>query len=675
MFPLFAKKDPQAEVVKANQDWLASLGSNPGERANAIDAMFQQGSKTIRAAQFEKWPAQAPDGNDGYIAFTVSRGLSEMHPDERAALHCAEHLNNLMNGQLELYRRWRVALVWGDGKGRTVGSVQYEGLSAANPIGDYVIRMGLNAAQVARAIPAHIIEVKDDPNAPEGIRRIFQALFESMGRATAAGPAPAPPAAAPPKPQPAAAAPKIARPAAGPNPFAAPGAPRNAARAGPLAPIMGGAAGPGFLTPDGVPQSAFRTQGPYPIYLGTLPQDGSWLSYSGGGALLTVAPPGSGKTQCHVIPNLLQWPAPAVVLDVKGELYTATSRWRAENVGPVFRFAPTDPRRSHHYNPLALVSDERDQVWQESRFLADMLIVPSGEKDRFWDESAKALVAAAIAYIVHSSPPDDRTMSKLLDIVHGGAPFKEMIEGLTAAERIPPMVRAGTSLGEMDEKTRANVLSTVQTSFHAWEDAPVTAVTDRCDWSPTDLRAGSGGHPTVYICLRPREVEAYISILRVLIAQHIRMLTAELPAEGARGQILPVLFMLDELPRLKEMPPVAEAIEIGASYGLRVWMFAQSLGQLQKAYPNADGMISSCAVRVYFNPTGADGLAEKLSKELGNVANPADGTQLPLVPAHELAGPKWEKMQLALALATRPARIQKEFAHENDALKTRIGSL
>ncbi len=123
------------------------------------------------------------------------------------------------------------------------------------------------------------------------------------------------------------------------------------------------------------------------------------------------------------------------------------------------------------------------------------------------------------------------------------------------------------------------------------------------------------------------------------------------------------------------MPPVASAIEIGASYGLRVWMFAQSLGQLQEAYPNADGMISSCAVRVYLNPSGADGLAERLSKELGNVTNLTDGTQQPLVPASELAGPKWADQQLVLAIGTRPARIRKNFVFRNQELWARTGTL
>lgn len=649
-------RDPKADTIQASQDWLLSLGADPAHRANTIDALYQERSKSVLAAHFEGW---APDD---YIALRVTRSLAAMAPEECAALRCAEHLNSLMSGNLNLYARWRAALVWGDGKGQIL-SVASKGLGPDDPVRDFVVKFGLTVEQVIRAVFAHLTEVEGNPQTPADIRKFFNALIAIMQ--TASQTAAAKPAAVAQYPS------AQETSAMTSSPFA----PAGAAGAMPGG-LMGNT--PGFLQSSAVQQTCFATKGPHAIYLGTF-DDGSWLSFSGAGALVTIAPPGSGKSQCHVIPNLLQWKAPAVVLDVKGEIYALTSKWRAANVGPVYRFAPTDAARSHHYNPLALVSDAADQVWQESRFLADMFIVPSAGasgENNFWDTSAKSLVTAAIAYVCHMLPRERRNMSELLNVIHGGEPFKKMITGLRAAVDVAPMMRAGTSIAEMEPKTKANILSTVQTSFQAWEDVPIEKVTDRCDWSPLDLRSGSmRGHPTVYICLRPHEIEAYISILRVFIAQHIRLLTSTEPTERDRSKVLPILFLLDELPRLGRMPPVASAIEIGASYGLRVWMFAQSLGQLQEAYPNADGMISSCAVRIYLNPSGADGLADKLSNELGSVTNLADGTQKPLVAANELAGPKWADKQLVLAAGTRPARIRKMFAYENRELHARTGAL
>jgi type IV secretion system protein VirD4 len=130
--------------------------------------------------------------------------------------------------------------------------------------------------------------------------------------------------------------------------------------------------------------------------------------------------------------------------------------------------------------------------------------------------------------------------------------------------------------------------------------------------------------------------------------------------------------MLDELPRLRYMAPVDEALNIGRKYGLRLWMFAQSVGQLQNAYENADGMLGSCAVRVFMNPSGADGVAEKLSEELGYVDSVHDNSRKRMVEAADLAGPKFKDSQIVMSLGTKPAVVGKDFAWRHPELNRRM---
>ncbi len=83
--------------------------------------------------------------------------------------------------------------------------------------------------------------------------------------------------------------------------------------------------------------------------------------------MVTIAPPGSGKTQCNVFPNLLTWKGPAIVLDISGDIYEHTAGWRAAHVGPVYKFSPLEPEDSHKYNPLAFVRNEPDFIWEDAR--------------------------------------------------------------------------------------------------------------------------------------------------------------------------------------------------------------------------------------------------------------------------------------------------------------------
>ncbi len=420
--------------------------------------------------------------------------------------------------------------------------------------------------------------------------------------------------------------------------------------------IHGGGA---WLSVEDLKNSVYNGQSEYKIILGQLNDDrDTILSYGGEGSLITIAPPGSGKTQCFVLPNMLSWTGGAVVLDVKGEIYSATSKWRSENVGPVYKFSPLDPNSSHSYNPLVFIRQESDYVWEDSRFLADMMLVPSSGSDPFWENTARDILTAAIAYTSMNNASTERPMSKVIDILYGIG-YDEMILAMKTNVLVSAMKRTGFALSEMEAKTKDSVLKTAQSILSAWQGERIERITKKSDWNPLDLRKSKS---TVYICVNPNEIESYLSILRVFIAQHIRMLTSELPSRD----ITPVLFMLDELPRLKKMPPVDEALNVGRQYGIKLWMFAQSYGQLKEAYPNPDGLLGSCVVRTFMNVPLNDELATKLSEQLGFRDGPLDATRQKIVEPLELAGPNYKDIALVIAANTKPAKVKKRFHYQNN---------
>ena len=72
-----------------------------------------------------------------------------------------------------------------------------------------------------------------------------------------------------------------------------------------------------------------------------------------------------------------------VVLDVKGENFRETSRFRASMGDKVFRFAPTDwDRPTHRYNPLArlaaMTNSDRQQM--ELKLTAKLFLQTDNEK-------------------------------------------------------------------------------------------------------------------------------------------------------------------------------------------------------------------------------------------------------------------------------------------------------
>lgn len=604
-----SEKQLKRDEIEANQAWLAALGPDHDSRTARIEAIFAERTETLEAVKFLTWDTwSGPERTTHFIGFSVKRNLAVMDNREREYLRIVELLNSAADGQEDLYRFWRTALIWGDGKGES-GRSQYQALGPQQPIADAIENRGGSVDRVVSAINNHLTEKRRAGALPAALSQVVADASDRL----------------------------------------APG-------------------GQGWMKPDQIADTIFAPQSAHALHIGSFPT-GQPLTYSGEGSIITIAPPRSGKTQCHVFPNLLTWTGPAVVLDISGDIYETTSRWRAENVGPVWKFSPLEPESSHCYNPLSFVRSQPDYIWEDSKLLAEMMIVPSNANDLFWENEARTVLTAAIAHICYANPPENRPMHAVLDIVYGGEAWQNMLMGLRMAVDVRVMMQHANAFEGMNEKTLSSVLQTARSSLGAWAGERISRVTARSDWSPLDLRGG--GNPTIYIYMRPNEVDAYLSLLRVFIGQHIRMLTAgAVPPRGSP----PILFMLDELPRLRTMPPVDEALNIGAKYGLRLWMFAQSVGQMQEAYKNADGMMSACAVRAYMNPTGADGLAERLSEEIGYTDSLVDGQRRRVVEAAELAGPAFREQMVVFGLGSRPARIRKDFAWKDEILHDRMGA-
>lgn len=608
--------EPQMQRAEAEflHKWLTWLGPVHAQRAQRINALFEERTATAWATRFvdfsttqqvSRWKTEE---EKKYVFFTVTRSLASMDFKERTYLQLAELLNSAYEGRETTYQKWRAALIYADGKGSFEGDIQFRGLNAGEDAKAAIRRVMPSVDQTATAMQHHVRQFLSRNDLPPDLREALQEFADKV------------------------------------------------------APTGDGA----WLKPSQVSASAFAPRSDFSLHLGSF-SNGTPLNYSGDGSIVTIAPPGSGKTQCNVFPNLLTWRGPAVVLDISGDIYEHTAAWREKYIGRVYKFSPLEPEDSHKYNPLTFVNRDPDFIWEESRLLAEMMIVPALSSDPFWENEARTVLTAAIAYVCYSNPPEQRPMSAVLDVLFGGKAWESMILGLRLAVDVRVMTQHATSLSDMNEKTLSSVLQVARSSLGAWAGERVARATSKSDWSPHDLRDGT--NPTIYIYIRPNEVEAYLSLLRVFIGQHIRMLTGgKVPPVGSP----PILFMLDELPRLRNMPPVDEALNIGRKYGLRLWMFAQSVGQLKTAYDNAEGMLGSCAVRIFMNPSGADGLAEKVSEELGYVESINDNSRRRLVEAADLAGPAYRDRQIVIASGAKPAIVSKDFAYQNAELDSRM---
>lgn len=93
-----------------------------------------------------------------------------------------------------------------------------------------------------------------------------------------------------------------------------------------------------------------------------------------------------------------------------------------------------------------------------------------------------------------------------------------------------------------------------------------------------------------------------------------RRLTEELHAKNRHHR---VLLMLDEFPALGRLDFLESALAFMAGYGLKAFLIAQSLNQIEKAYGASNAILDNCHVRVSF-ATNDERTAKRVSDALGS---------------------------------------------------------
>ncbi|HZS59807.1 MAG TPA: type IV secretory system conjugative DNA transfer family protein [Gemmatimonadaceae bacterium] len=292
-----------------------------------------------------------------------------------------------------------------------------------------------------------------------------------------------------------------------------------------------------------------------------------FLRYAGEGHILTVAPTRSGKGVGAVIPNLLLYPGSIVVTDPKGENYAVTAARRRALGHRVLAYDPfgviAAPADRASYNPLDHVRGLDD-----ARLLADMLIIPDGRNEPFWEEEARALLTGLILYAMTQPAP---SLLLVRSYLTSSAKDLRALLGKMAAHANPLVGRMAAQISQKSPRERSAVLSTAQSHTHFLDSAAMATVL-------RETRIPDGGaETTTYLILPPERMDGYRRWLRLMIGSMLNMITRQRRSRR-------VIFLLDEFAHLGRMRPVEQGISLVGGYGVGFWLLVQDLAQLRAIY-------------------------------------------------------------------------------------------
>ena len=356
---------------------------------------------------------------------------------------------------------------------------------------------------------------------------------------------------------------------------------------------------------------------PAGVFLGRA--EDSYLRHDGPEHVMAFAPTRSGKGVGLVVPTLLSWTGSAVIHDIKGENWTVTAGWRSRFSHCLY-VNPTDPR-SAAYNPLLEVRRGAQEV-RDVQNIADVLVDPEGsiEKRNHWEKTSHSLLVGAILHILYAG--EDKTLCGVANFLSDPAhPFERTLKLMMTTAHLGPrgvhpvVASSAREVLNKSENERSGVLSTAMSFLGLYRDPTVAAVTSSCDWRIADLI--SAEHPvSLYLVVPPSDISRTKPLIRLILNQIGRRLTESLDGSDGIARRHKLLLMLDEFPALGRLDFFESALAFMAGYGLRSFLIAQSLNQIEKAYGPNNSILDNCHVRVAF-ASNDERTAKRISDALG----------------------------------------------------------
>jgi type IV secretion system protein VirD4 len=332
------------------------------------------------------------------------------------------------------------------------------------------------------------------------------------------------------------------------------------------------------------------------------------LWHGGEGHLLTIAPTGAGKGVSCIIPALLTWDGPAIVVDPKGENYAVTAEHRRKlghKVALLDPFGVTDAGRRDSLNPLDLIPADSPSAADDAAVIARLVVQGRvTPRDPFWDERAESLIAGLVLYVAQQMPSVLRHLGEVRTLVEQPDSQLEIIARDMRATGSTDVAAAANILETRASNTRSGIMSTTSSHLSFLRGEPVLQALSQSSIKLDDVLRGKP--LTIYLVVPPDKLISHGKLLRLWLGTLMTVL-----ARRRRLPEQPTLLIVDEAAQLGPLDELRAAVTLMRGYGVKVWSFWQDLSQLKRTYPlDWQSIVNNSAVQQFFGASSPQAVAE-----------------------------------------------------------------
>jgi type IV secretion system protein VirD4 len=329
---------------------------------------------------------------------------------------------------------------------------------------------------------------------------------------------------------------------------------------------------------------------------------------------LILAPPGLGKSLRNIL-ALLTEDRPIFTLDIKGELWATTARFRAEKMNrqviaidpygitkkyDFLNKKPASLKFEYHFNPFDYLPEEESERDRMLTAFATSFIVSDRDHSgtaKHFDENAKILIRGYMDFMMKKFGREERTLAKLFSLISeskdaASDTFNEMVNaGGKAAAAANQILRVGG-------QERGSILSTTYRQIDWLNDLNMQHTLSESNFS---LGGFLKGNMDIYVILPNEQVHEQSRLVRMLLALLKAIITQVNPSDLPAKKML---FLLDELAQFGYCPDVEQFIEVMRSYKVVIWSVFQALSQI-KQYKKPD-LFLSMPIKQFFTLDDVD---------------------------------------------------------------------
>ncbi len=377
--------------------------------------------------------------------------------------------------------------------------------------------------------------------------------------------------------------------------------------------------------------------------------------------IILIAPHGSGKGVCFVIPSLLAFEESAIVHDIKMENYELTSGHRASIGHKIFMWNPLgENSKTNRYNPLDFISADPTKIIDDVQKIAHLLIKDCSD----YSAQAKNLFTSLVLYLA-ANAAKTKSFGEIARMLVGDL-IAEITDALPKLKNdLHPFAHSQIKSFLSKDKHEQNSIIRVLSSYLApWNNPLIDYATSKSDFDIADFKKNK---TTLYVGLNPADIDRLQPVMQFFYDHALERLMTTVGELGYNDKNGGICLFMDEFYSIGKSEMLASAMPYFRGYKIKLFLITSDIEGIENVYGEngASAIISDCSSKIFF--------AAKSFKTANKISQTCldKSKNVELLSWQEVAGLAPD-LQIIAIDGEQPIISKKVFYYEDEEVKKRI---